>query len=220
MSLTVRVADRDPLAVGEKVMVTRQVAKGLIVPGLGHVLAEVILKSPGSAPDSAMLLMFNATVVLVSVSVEDCAALVEPTAMDPKLREAGSSVAVAFVTVPVPVRLTVCLPALVLSLTVRVAERDPLAVGEKVTVTRQVAKGLIVPGLGHVLAEVILKSPGFAPVKVMLLMLRATVELVSVSVEDLAELVEPTATEPKLSDAGKSVAVASATVPVPLRLTV
>ena len=105
--MTVKVADRDPLAVGEKVMVTRQVAKGLIVPGLGQVLAEVILKSPGLAPLSAMLLMFKATLLLVSVSVEDCAPLVEPTATDPKLSDAGRSVAVAFVTVPVPVRLTV-----------------------------------------------------------------------------------------------------------------
>ena len=108
---------------------------------MGQVLAEVILKSPGFAPVRVMLLMFNATVVLVSVSVEDLAALVEPTATEPKPSVAGSSVAVAFVTVPVPVRLTVCDPALVLSLTVRVAERDPDAVGEKVMVTRHVARG-------------------------------------------------------------------------------
>jgi len=107
LSNTVRVAEREPDAVGEKVMVTRHVASGLIVPGLGQVLAEVILKSPGLAPVKVMLLMFNATVELVSVSVEDLAALVEPTAIEPKLREAGSSVAVAFVTVPMPVRLTV-----------------------------------------------------------------------------------------------------------------
>lgn len=107
-----------------------------------------------------------------------------------------------------------------MSLTVRVAERDPEAVGEKVTVTRQFAKGLTLPEFGQVLAEVILKSPGLAPVSVMLLMFNATVELVSVSVEDLAELVEPIAIEPKLSVAGKSVAVATEVVPVPVRLTV
>ena len=113
-----------------------------MVPGFGHVLAEVILKSPGFAPLSAMLLIFNVTVVLVSVNVEDLAALVEPTATEPKPSVAGSSVAVASeLLVPVPVRLTVCEPALVLSLTVSVAERAPVAVGVKVTVTRHVARG-------------------------------------------------------------------------------
>ena len=108
---------------------------------MGQVLAEVILKSPGFAPVSVMLEIFSATVVLVSVRVEVLAALVEPTVTEPKLSDAGMSVAVASAVVPVPVRLTVCEPALVLSLTVSVAERAPVAVGVKVTVTRQVARG-------------------------------------------------------------------------------
>jgi hypothetical protein len=145
--------------------------------------------------------------------------LVEPTAIDPKPSDAGSRVAVASdVPVPVPVRLTVCDPELVLSFTVSVAERDPDAVGEKVTVTRQVASGLIVPELGQVLAGVMAKSPGFAPVRVMLLMARVTVVLVSVRVELCAALVEPTAIDPKPSDEGRSVAVARLPVaPTPLR---
>jgi hypothetical protein len=77
----------------------------------------------------------------------------------------------------------VCFPLLVSSFTVSVAERDPLLLGVKVTVTRQVFRGLMVPELGQVLADVILKSPGFDPVSVMLDMLRAIVELVSVRVE-------------------------------------
>lgn len=85
--------------------------------------------------------------------------------------------------VPVPVRLTVCGLPVALSFTFSVAEREPLAVGENVTVTRQVASGLIVPELGQVLAEVILKSPGFAPVSVRLVMFKARVVLVSVRVE-------------------------------------
>lgn len=85
--------------------------------------------------------------------------------------------------VPVPVRLTVCGLPVALSFTFKVAERDPLAVGEKVIVTRQVARGLMLPELGQVLAEEILKSPGFAPVSVMLVMLKAKVVLVSVNVE-------------------------------------
>lgn len=105
-------------------------------------------------------------------------------------------------------------------MTVSVADRDPVAVGVKVTVTRQVPSGLTVPELGQVLAEVIWKSPALAPLRAMLEMLRATVLLVSVRVEDFAALVIPTVTEPKLCDAGRSVAVARATVPVPVRLTV
>ena len=104
--------------------------------------------------------------------------------------------------------------------TVRVAERAPVAPGVKVTEIRQVARGLIVPDCGQVLAVVILKSPGFEPVKVMLVMFRAEVMLVSVSVEVSTELVVPCVIEPKFSDLGRSVAVGTATVPVPLRLMV
>ena len=57
-----------------------------MVPEFGQVLAEVIVKSPGFAPLSAMLLIFNATVVLVSVRVEDLAALVDPTATERLVR--------------------------------------------------------------------------------------------------------------------------------------
>jgi hypothetical protein len=132
-----------------------------------------------------MLEMLRATVKPVSVRVELLAALVVPTVTAPKLWNAGSRVAVVSApAVPVPVRLMVCGLPVALSLTFNVAERDPLAVGLNVSVTRQVAKGLIVPELGHVLAAEIWKSPGFAPVSVMLLMFKATVVLVSVRVED------------------------------------
>ena len=107
-----------------------------------------------------------------------------------------------------------------LSFTVSVAERAPVAPGVNVTEIRQIAKGLTVPDCGQVLAVVILKSSGFAPVNVMLVMLREVVILVSVSVEVSAELVVPCVMEPKFSDFGKSVAVGTATVPVPLRLMV
>ena len=49
----------------------------------------------------------------------------------------------------------VCFLALVLSFTVSVAEREPVAPGVKVTVTRHVFKGLTVPEVGQVLALVI-----------------------------------------------------------------
>ena len=102
-------------------------------------------------------------------------------------------------------------------MTVSVAERDPVLLGVKVTVTRHVLRGLTVPRLGQVLAEVILKLAGFVPVSVMPVMLSATVALVSVRVEDCAALVCPTVIEPKFNEAGRSVAVGVADLPVPLR---
>jgi hypothetical protein len=123
--------------------------------------------------------------VLVSVSVDVLAALVLPTVTPPKLIEAGNSVAVARLPPPpVPDNATVCDPVLVLSKTVKVAERDPDAVGLKVTVTRQVPSGFTVPDVGHVLDVLNLKSAAFVPVTVILLTFNAIVALVSVNVDD------------------------------------
>ena len=137
MSFTVRVAERVPDALGVNVTVTRHVAKGLIVPAVGQVLAGVKVKSEGFVPVIVILLMFNATVALVSVRVELWAALVVPTVTPAKLKVAGSNVAVAKAAVPVPLSAIVCEPVLVLSKTVRVADRAPVAVGLKVTDTIQ-----------------------------------------------------------------------------------
>lgn len=202
-----------PDAEGVKVTVTRQVASGLTVPEAGQVLAGVSVKSVGLVPVIAMLLMLSATVALVSVSVELLAALVVPTVTVPKLNEDGSSVAVASAVVPVPLSASVCEPVLVLSKTVKVADRAPVAVGLNVTETVQVVSGLIVPELGQVVDELSLKSAALAPVIVMLLIFKATVALVSARVEDLAALVEPTARDPKESEEGKSVAVAVEPLP-------
>ena len=99
--------------------------------------------------------MSKATVRLVSVRVDDFALLVFPTVTEPKFRVEGTSVAVGSAAVPNPFRLMVCLPLLVLSSTVTVAERAPEAVGVKVTVIRHVFKGLSVPEVGQVVADVI-----------------------------------------------------------------
>jgi hypothetical protein len=85
--------------------------------------------------------------------------------------------------VPVPDKLIVCCPALVLSLTVSVAERDPVAEGIKVTVTTQVASGLSVPPFLQVLDEAMAKSPGFAPLKLRVEIFNVAIVLVSVNVE-------------------------------------
>jgi hypothetical protein len=103
----------------------------------------------------------------------------------PKFRVAGNSVAVAVEPpLPVPDNATVCDPELVLSKTVSVADRAPVAVGVKVTVRRQVPSGFTVPELGHVLDALSLKSAAFVPAMVMLLTFSAIVELVSVRVDD------------------------------------
>jgi hypothetical protein len=214
LSKTVSVADLAPDAVALKVTVTRHVARGLMDPDVGQVLDGLSAKSEALVPVMVMLLMLSAMVVLVSVSVEDCGLLVEPTAMVPKFRVAGRRVAVAVpMPVPVPERATVCDPELVLSKTVRVAERAPDAAGVKVTVTRHVPLAASVPEVGHVLDVLSLKSEALVPVIVMLLMLSATVVLVSVRVEDFAALLVPTAAEPKPRVAGNKVAVG---VPPPL----
>ena len=80
--------------------------------------------------------------------------------------------------------MIVCFPLLVLSLTVTVADREPVFVGVNVIVTRQVFRGLIVPEFGHPPLVARAKSPGSVPPRTMLVMSRATVALVSVSVED------------------------------------
>jgi hypothetical protein len=184
LSVRVRVAERDPATVGVKVTVTRHVPSGLIVPDAGQVVAGVIAKSEALAPLIAIPLTIKATLELVSVSVDVLAALVVPTVTPPKLIDAGNSVAVGSpAPPPVPDSATVCDPVLVLSNSVRVAERDPDAVGVKVTVTRQVPRGLTVPEVGQVLDVLSLKSAAFVPVMVMLLMFRAIVVLVSVNVE-------------------------------------
>ena len=139
LSKTVSVADLAPDALGLNVTVTRHVPLTAIVPDAGQVLDVLSVKSAAFAPVIVMLLMLSATVVLVSVSVEDFAALVDPTATVPKFSVAGSNVAVGVPPpLPVPESATVCDPALVLSETVSVADLAPDAVGLKVMVTRQV----------------------------------------------------------------------------------
>lgn len=95
--------------------------------------------------------------------------------------EAGD-LPVCLTYLPVPAKTTEFLPVLVLSLTFSVAVRPPDALGVNVTVTRHVPRGLTVPDDGQVLAGVRVKSEALVPVMVMLLILNATVVLVSVSV--------------------------------------
>lgn len=104
--------------------------------------------------------------------------------------------------VPVPESAEVCgLPA-ALSATLKVAEREPVAVGVNVTVIVQEIP--FVSDEPHELARE--KSPGFEPVSVGVM--PVTVEpVLFVSVKVCAPLEAPTRKEPKLFEAGDSVMV-------------
>jgi hypothetical protein len=136
-----------------------------------------------------MLLTLRAALpVLLKVMV--CEALATPTAWFPKLRLVGDRLTTGLV--PVPERLTVCGLPLALSVKVMAAVKDPLATGVKVTLMAQLAPAAtLVPQL-----LLCAKSPGLAPVMVMLVMVNAALpELVNVT--DWAVLVVPTAWLPK-----------------------
>lgn len=92
MSLTFRVAVREPVAAGLKVSVTLQLANAPSVEP--HVL-DVTLKSFGSAPARLTLVMLT-ELDPAFVTVTVCAPLVFPTLMLPKFRLAGDTV----ITVP------------------------------------------------------------------------------------------------------------------------
>ena len=99
--------------------------------------------------------------------------------------------------VPVPVRLTVCVAGLALSVMVKEPLFEPLAVGVKVTLRVQLA-------LAARLAPQVLvweKSPLFVPAMVTLVMLSVALPVL-VSVMGAAELVVPTTWLPKLYDGG------------------
>jgi hypothetical protein len=157
-----------------------------------------------------MPLMLSETLpVLVRVTV--CEGLVVPTVWLAKVSELGVSVAVGTAT-PVPLRLAVLVPAEVLSLTVTVAERDPVVAGVNVTVMVQM------PPAGRLPTQLLfwLKSPGLAPPSVMLLTVSEEAP-VFVRVRYNGELVLPTVWLAKVTVPGRSVAV-TAEIPVPLRL--
>ena len=215
LSLIVTLAPRLPLADGVKVTLIVQLAPAASVLGLmGQVL--VCAKSPAFVPATVMLVIVRAAVPLF-VSVTDLAALVVPTFWAPKLRLVGFSVTAGAETVPVPESATLCgLPA-ALSLIVTLALRLPVAVGENVTLSVQVAPAASVLGLsGQVF--VCAKSPALAPLTPMLLIVNAAVPLL-VSVTDFAALVVPTSWLPKLSDVGLSVTPGAGVTPVPLSAT-
>lgn len=128
------------------------------------------------------------------------------------MRLVGETVATG--AVPVPVKLTVWGLPLALSVMLRVAVRDPLAAGAKVTLIVQLPPATT--ELPHVFVWA--KSPTFVPLKVRVVTLKAALpELVRVTA--CAALLEPTAWLEKVRLVGERLATGAVLVPVPVRLT-
>jgi hypothetical protein len=202
-SVNIRLADRAPFAEGVNVTLTVQLAPtARLVP---QVLAEMV-KSPALDPEIAMLVM-DIAVLAPFVSVTVCAAVVEPTAFDAKVRFPGVTLAPA--AVPVPDRATLCGLLEAESVNVNAADRAPVAAGVNVTLTVQLPEpGTLVP---HVWFD-IAKSAALAPVIAMLLKLTAVLPpFVRVTV--CAELVELTVVDAYVRLPG--VTFAPAGLPVP-----
>jgi hypothetical protein len=140
------------------------------------------------------------------VSVTLFAGLVVPVATVPKFRLVGKR----FAVVPVPPSAACCgLPA-ALSVTLRAAERAPLAVGLNVTLMMQLDPAASELPQVWVWA----KSPGLFPLTAMLVIVKEVVPTF-VSVTFIAALVVPIAWVKKLRLTGESFAV----VPIPLTVT-
>ena len=188
VSVNESTALRVPDAVGLKTTeAVHEADAARVVP---HVLLE-ILKSPAFVPDKPTLLMLI-DVEPPLLSVEVCAALVEPTGVTAKVRLVGVTVTADVDVEPVPESDAVCglLPAV--SEIVKVAVRAPVVVGLNTTVTVQLAEAArLAPQL---LAE-ILKSPAFVPVIDTLLIVIEDAPLFF-NVVDCGVLVVPTFTVP------------------------
>jgi hypothetical protein len=187
-----------PFAVGENVTATVQLAPAaMLVPQVLLAIAKPALVT--------MLEKLRDTLWRF-VSVTLLAPLVLPTATVPKFKELEERVTGAL---PVPVRLTVCGLFRALSVNVSVPVTAPIAVGEKVTPTTQLAPAAI-------LVPQVLLATAKPALVTMLEKLRATfTRLVSVTV--LTALVPPTATVPKFKLLEERVTGA---LPVPVRVTI
>ena len=207
-SVKVIVAVRVPSADGVKSIPTVQLDEG------ARLAPQVLLamaKSPGFAPEKARSVIVIALAPLL-VSVRDWGVLVDPAAVAEKVRLPGANT--ALVSEPVPDNPTVwgLFPAA--SVNVRVAARDPLALGVNVMLTVQVAEpARLVP---QVLAEMA-KSPGFAPDSATLLIAMAVAPPL-VRVTDWAARVVPTVVAAKMRLVGETVALAAD--PIPDKVTV
>jgi len=158
-------AARAPVAVGVNVAVIEHVPPIVNVAGAAGQFV-LIPKSLWLAPASATAVIVSGAVPLF-VNVDDCGALVTPKRCNPKARLAGLSFTPGAVAVPVPERGTLCGLSAALSLTIRLAAREPAPVGVNAMEIVHVAPGANVDGASgqSALAP---KSEAFVPVVVML----------------------------------------------------
>jgi hypothetical protein len=131
-----RTAERVPAVVGLNSTDTPQLAEAATLEP--QAFAKII-KSPGLAPASETPLMVIDELVPF-VSVEDCAALVEPTFTDPNERDVGLTVTLPLVPPGAkPESATVCGEFVAESAKLSVAVRVPLVTGAKATLAVQLA---------------------------------------------------------------------------------
>lgn len=194
--MKVRLAERVPAAVGLKTSVAVQLAP------TDKLAAQVLperTKSDGLVPVRATLLMLRADVPPFA-SVTDCDALPVPNAVLPKAMLGGLAATTPLVAKPESA--TLCGLLLSESAKFNVAVRVPVAVGPNTMFAVQLAPG------ASVVAQVLLKtakSPGFVPLKLMLLMLMVAVPGL-VSVTTFCPPLDPIATAAQVSLAGETVA--------------
>lgn len=198
-SVNVRVAERVPDAEGLNTTPTVQLAPDVkLVP---HVLLTIV-KSAALVP-ATLMLPIEMVEPLPFFNVAVCVELLDPTLTEPNESEEGLTVAPA---VPRPESATVCGLVLSVSLKLSVAVRVPVVVGANTMFTVQLAAAArLVP---QVLLK-IWKSPGFAPVNPMLLMVTAAL-LPLVRVTTFWPPLFPTGTDTQLRLVGDAETAAKA----------
>jgi len=181
LSLNERLPEAVPAAVGVNVSATVQVAAAATGVEAEQVVADAaILKGPVT-PIAVKVRL--ALPVFVTVTI--CEGLVVPTGSD---RNGGGADKLTVGPVPVPLKPTVCGLPLALSVSVRLPDRVPLAVGVKVTSTTQLA-----PAATGVLVLQVVPPAAMAksPVAAMLVKVKDPVPVL-VTVRGLTALVVPT----------------------------
>lgn len=210
LSATERLAVRAPAAAGLNSTETVQLAAAAsVAPQVVADFRNEVALVPVMVSDVSVTVA-----VPVFFTVTSCAAVVEPTVVDAKVRLVGESVTESG-AVPVPVSFTVCGEPVALSATERLPVSAPAAVGLNSTETVQLAAAARVAP--HVVADL---RNEVALVPVMVSEVSVTVAVpVFFTVTNCAAVVEPTVVEAKVRLVGESVTVSGA-VPVPVSFTV
>ena len=184
LALSVKLSEalRLPVTDGVNVTLTVQVLLGVIVAPVQ--VSALLAKSLAFVPLIVTVEMVRlALPVLVSVTV--CDGLVVPTGSDGKTGDADKLTAGA---VPVPIKLTTCGLPLALSVSVRLPERAPAAVGVN---ARSITQLLLVATGALIVQVVPLAATEKSPVATILVKLRDAVPLL-VTVTGVGALVVPT----------------------------